>query len=421
MEHRTDIVDSPAKQARVSAQASSPALPVAVSLFTGCQDRPYAFGLAMSVLPNGTTVDFVGGDEVDSPELHTTPGVRFLNLRGAQRGGVSPVSKIVGLLCYYARILAYSFSAKSRIFHILWNNRFEHFDRTFLTLFFKLLGKKVVLTAHNVNAGRRDQTDSFLNRLTLRIQYHLASHIFVHTQKMKEELLSDFGVRSENVTVITHPVIDAFPDSPLTFEQARERLGLRPEEKAILFFGNIRPYKGLEYLVPALSNLLRNDASYRLIIAGQRKKGSDEYLDGVLHQIRAANLSSSVLLKIGYIPEQEAEIYFKAADVLALPYKEIFQSGVLFVAYRFGLPVVATDVGSFREDILQGQTGFLCKSCDSSDLAAGFVEFFSSDLYSSRATRRHKIRTYAEENHSWESFGRTTHNVYAALLGVNPL
>jgi D-inositol-3-phosphate glycosyltransferase len=398
---------------------NSGSVPIGVSLLTGCQDRPYAFGLAMSVVSNGAALDFIGSDEVDSPELHNTPGLQFFNLRGSQQSGVSARAKAAGLLRYYVRLIAYGLTAEHKLFHILWNNRFEYFDRTLLTLFFKLCRKTIVLTAHNVNAARRDQSDSFLNRLTLRIQYHLADHIFVHTRKMKAELLEDFAVKPDNVTVITHPVIDAFPDSSLTTSEARERLGFHPDEKVILFFGNIRPYKGLEFLVDALQNLVKKDSSYRLLVAGQRKKGSDEYLNGILRQIDEARLTETVLLKIGYIPEEEAEMYFKAADVLALPYKEIFQSGVLFVGYRFGLPVVATDVGSFSEDILEGKTGFLSKSCDPSDLAATFEKFFASDIFRERATRREEIRGYAEQHHSWESFGRTTHNLYTSLLGVN--
>jgi glycosyltransferase involved in cell wall biosynthesis len=76
-------------------------------------------------------------------------------------------------------------------------------------------------------------------------------------------------------------------------------------------------------------------------------------------------------------------------------------------------------VGSFSEDILEGKTGFLSKSCDPSDLAATFEKFFASDIFRERATRREDIRGYAEQHHSWESFGRTTHNLYTSLLGVN--
>ncbi len=66
---------------------------------------------------------------------------------------------------------------------------------------------------------------------------------------------------------------------------------------------------------------------------------------------------------------------------MVLPYKEIFQSGVLFLAYPFGLPVVATDVGSFREEIVEGSTGFLCKPGDPAELAKAVETYFASDLY----------------------------------------
>ena len=66
-----------------------------------------------------------------------------------------------------------------------------------------------------------------------------------------------------------------------------------------------------------------------------------------------------MILKIEYVPDAETEVYFKAADVLALPYTHIFQSGVLSLGYGFGLPVIAADVGSLKEEIIEGKTG-LC-------------------------------------------------------------
>ena len=110
------------------------------------------------------------------------PGVNFLNLRGNQRPEAGLVSKILRVLTYYARLIRYAATAEPEIFHILWNNKFEFFDRTLLMLYYKALGKKMILTAHNVNAGKRDSEDTRLNRLTLRTQYRFADHIFVHTE-----------------------------------------------------------------------------------------------------------------------------------------------------------------------------------------------------------------------------------------------
>ncbi len=94
-------------------------------------------------------------------------------------------------------------------------------------LFYRLLGKRIVLTVHNVNAGRRDSKDTPLNRLTLRIQYRLADHIFVHTEKMKLELIEEFGVQGHRVTVIPFGINNAVPNTRLTPSEARQRLGIR--------------------------------------------------------------------------------------------------------------------------------------------------------------------------------------------------
>ena len=85
-------------------------------------------------------------------------------------------------------------------------------------------------------------------------------------------------------------------------------------------------------------------------------------------------------MKIQFIPDEEMEIYLKAADVLVLPYKEIFQSGVLFLAYSFGLPVVATDVGSFREEIVEGRQAFYASPAIRRNLPRPSRTYFASDL-----------------------------------------
>ena len=202
-----------------------------------------------------------------------------------------------------------------------------------------------MLTSHNVNQARRDSKDSLLNRITLKIQYRLADHIFVHTEKMKTELLADFGVGERSVTVIPFGINNSLPETDLTPAQARQRLGIAEGEKAILFLGRMRPYKGLEYLLTAFKELASSDSSYRLIVASEPKKGSEEYLEMIRGMMDREFTPGQIIVKICFIPDAEMEMYLKAADVLVLPYKEIFQSGVLFLAYSFGLPVVATEWG----------------------------------------------------------------------------
>src|SRR5215469_13510208 len=212
---------------------------LSVALLTGGGDRPYVFGLVTSLVSKGVALDVIGSDELDSREIHGQPGVKFLNLRGNQRPDAGLPTKVLRVLRYYAKLICYSAKAKPRIFHILWNNKFELFDRTLLMLYYKLLGKKIVLTAHNVNEGKRDSADTLLNRLTLRIQYRLADHIFVHTEKMKCELIEEFGVKGRRVTVVPFGINNSVPNTSLTANEARQRLGIRDDERTLLFFGRI--------------------------------------------------------------------------------------------------------------------------------------------------------------------------------------
>jgi glycosyltransferase involved in cell wall biosynthesis len=395
----------------------SPGPDIEIGLLTGGGDRHYAFGLAMALVAQGVSLDLVGGDEVDSPELHCTPKLNFLNLRQSGQRDASFARKVSRILMYYARLIRYAGSTRARLFHILWNNKFEVFDRTFLMLYYKLLGKKITLTAHNINAGIRDSTDTWLNRFTLKIQYRLADHIFVHTEKMKAEILEQFGLARTSVSVIPYGINNAVPTTALTPEEAKLRLGIKEGERTLLFFGNIAPYKGLQYLIAAFEQLVANGGDYRLVVAGRAKSGCESYVDGIRERLSREVNRERTILTIDFIPDDEMEQYFKAADVSVLPYTHIFQSGVLFLGYSFGLPVIAADVGCLREDIIEGKTGFVFTPKDANDLAKKIERYFESDLFKNLTRRRQEIQDYARARHSWNIVGELTRNVYAEMLG----
>jgi glycosyltransferase involved in cell wall biosynthesis len=395
---------------------SSDADRIAVSLFTGGIDRDYTFGLSMELIAKGAHLDVIGSDGVDCPEFHDNPRMNFLNLQTNQRSQASLIKKIFRLCGYYAKLIRYSASAKTRIFHILWNNKFELFDRTMLMLFYKLLGKRLVRTVHNVNAGKRDLKDTPVNRITLRMQYQLADHLFVHTEKMKCELMNEFGVRATKVSVIPYGINNATPNTSISRDQARKRLGVLDGKKTILFFGRIAEYKGLEYLITAFQLLLERRDDYQLIIAGRPE---NDYVKSwnVIQQKMAENVRGRrILIRAEHVPDDQTEFYFKAADVLVLPYTHIYQSGVLFLAYSFGLPVLASDVGALSEEIVEGETGSIFNPKDPVDLAATIERYFASNLFANLSVQRQKIKDFAIERHSWNVVGQLTMEVYKTLL-----
>ena len=386
-----------------------------IALLTGGGDKPYALGLTTALTSAGVIIDFIGSDELVARELLANPRVNFHNLRGSQRPQVNRVTKVLRVLNYYFRLICYAAKAKPVIFHILWNNKIEIFDRTLLMLYYKLLGKRLVLTAHNVDKSKRDGGRSFLNRFSLRWQYRLSDHIFVHTEKMNTELVTEFSVAKEKVSVIPFGINNTVPNTSLSTADAKQQLGINKDEKTLLFFGNIAPYKGLEYLVAAFTELSRECFNYRLIIAGS-VKNCQSYWRAVEQSIILSGVGERIIRKIEYVPDEDTEIYFKAADVLVLPYTYIFQSGVLFLGYSFGLPAIVADAGSLKEEIIEGETGFTFKQRNSLDLASEIEKYFHSELFHNLETRRAQIRKYANERYSWDKVAAITTAIYSTLL-----
>src|SRR5437773_7913421 len=167
---RSEISDLPLRTRDLYAALCPLPSAIHIALLTGGGDKPYALGMAAALTSEGISIDFIGSDDLSVPELLSNRRVNFLNLRGDQRPEASRMAKALRVLSYYVRLICYAAKARPKLFHILWNNKFQFFDRTLLMVYYRLLGKKIVFTAHNVNAGRRDLNDSWLNWFSLKFQ-----------------------------------------------------------------------------------------------------------------------------------------------------------------------------------------------------------------------------------------------------------
>src|SRR5436190_20737220 len=225
---RSDVRDQISKNIHPSAVDSRL---TSIALLTGGGDKPYALGMAEALTSAGIEIELIGSDDLSVPVLLNNPRVKFYNLRRDQRSEVSVGAKIMRVALYYWRLIRYAATAKPRIFHILWNNKIQLFDRTMLMLYYRLLGKKVVLNAHNVNAGKRDTNDSWMNRLSLKVQYSLSDHIFVHSERMKTELISEFDIDSDTVSAIPFGINNSVPNTALSTMAAKQQLGRGSSDK----------------------------------------------------------------------------------------------------------------------------------------------------------------------------------------------
>ena len=168
-------------------------------------------------------------------------------------------------------------------------------------------------------------------------------------------------------------------------------------------------------MIAAFSELLTKNRNYRLLVVG-KSKGPESYWNQIRRATESSGIGDRVITKIEYVPDEETELYFKATDVLILPYTHVFQSGVLFLGYSFGLPAIAADVGNLKEEIVDGETGFVFTPRDSSDLARKIEKYFDSELFYDLEARRAQIKKYANERYSWDKVAAITAAIYSRLL-----
>ncbi len=388
-----------------------------VSLLTGGDDPNYAVPLAAALADRGIAVEFVGNDQMEGASGLRHDRIEYLNLRGNQDPTAQLHTKVVRVIRYYQKLIQHAHRTRSTLFHILWLNKWELLDRTLMNVLYRIKGKRLILTVHNVNARKRDGHDGWLNRITLRAMYSLMDHLLVHTEQSKQELVTEFGVSPRKISVIPFGLNTYVPDTPLSRQEARASYGLNEHERVLLFFGQIAPYKGLDILLEALKILSRQGEKYRLVVAGRAKLGSMKYRKNLESGLREHAERSRVLMRDGFIPDAEVPVLFRAADALVLPYRAIYQSGPLSLAYRFGLPVIATRVGSFETEVVEGVTGVLAEPENPQDVARAIQQYFESDLYRHLDETGRRIRQIGLERYSWDQIGKTIAGTYVRVQG----
>ena len=226
-------------------------------------------------------------------------------------------------------------------------------------------GKKIIMTVHNLVPHEASALKKWMNTSVL----HLADKFIVHSQAQAEALQILYPETA--VKVIPHGILTG-PNSGLTRHAARGELAISPEKKVILFFGNIRPYKGLDNLLRAVHELRKQDSKILLIIAGQCWEDWKKYKK-IIDEL---DLSGCILRIQGFLSEEQVETVFKASDLLVLPYKAFdAQSGVAALSLFYELPLMVSKIAGLTEMTVDESLVFW--TGDTVELAEKIRKFFS--------------------------------------------
>jgi len=278
-------------------------------------------------------------------------------------------------------------------------------------MFLKYLKRRniqLVLSAHDVLHPEKQVITPFLVQL-----YHTFDAIIAHTQDSRNILEQVFHVAPEKIHVIPHGEYSGIAQH-LEKHEARKGLGIDPNARVILFFGYIRPYKGLDILLKAFPEVQKRIHNAVLLIAGESKEPFQKYE----HLIRELGIAESVQCFIGYVPLEKVPLFFSSADIVVLPYRHIYQSGVVHLAFGFQKPVVVTRVGGLPETVEHGKTGFVVPPEDPQALANAIGEAFSNPLR--LEAMGENAYQKSQEGLSWSRIAERTIAVYRSLYkGTN--
>lgn len=264
----------------------------------------------------------------------------------------------------------------------------------------KLKGLKIVVTIHDVNSFHGKSSG-----MVERECYRLIDGVVVHNQSSYELIRTKPGLGSADIAIIPHGNYLPFIDELNASEKNSHVF-------TILFFGQIKKVKGLDVLISAAALLKAKNVRFKLLIAGKAWKSDlDEYRE----MISALGLDALVSADFRYIPDDEVAGYYSRADLVVLPYREIYQSGVLLLTMSYGKPVLCSDLLPFKEIIEDGVTGFMFRSGDPECLCSKLESIISAGPELCK-----KITDNADilirGKYDWEKIGKLTKDFYLGVL-----
>lgn len=317
----------------------------------------YSFSLANALKRQGNTVELVVDDKQDNDYCSCPVNNVFIT----SRKDVSKIGKLVNYTAAYSYIIRKTSKECFDIVHVQWF-QFSPIDYLFL----KKLKKKgiwIVVTVHDILPFNKKIYDKLFHGKI----YDLCDRLIVQSKPNINRIRRLFSKQVRNkVVFIPHGNFLDFAEIHNKAD-SRKRLGISKNKKVFLFFGQIKKVKGVGVLLEAFGKIVKERSDIFLVIAGRVWKDSFEKYQSIIDKNGLSE--EQLMMNIGFIPDDEVGYYYSAADIAVLPYLDVYQSGVVHLAYSYHLPVIATDIPGLNDVVKDGETGYLCEAGDVDGLA----------------------------------------------------
>ena len=313
-------------------------------------NNKYTFSLADAISKQGVDIVVCGIEDDNVSEYHT-PYLNYFYSYSKENG---LLNKVKSYNKSWKRVFNYCVDNKIDIVHVQWYI-FSPLDYYYHNKLRKH-GIKVITTIHDLLPFNKKFYDFYFHKKI----YSHADHVITQAKMNIDTLAKDFGVQTEKISYIPHGHYMEYAEKA-TREESRRYLNIPPEKKVILFFGQIKKVKGVDVLIKALPDVIKKHPDVICVIAGKVWKDDFQIYDDLIDSLK---LKDYIKKEIRFIDDNEIKYFFNSADIVALPYLQIYQSGVVLLSYAYEKPVVATTEGEFLNVIKDKETGLLVKAGD---------------------------------------------------------
>jgi glycosyltransferase involved in cell wall biosynthesis len=375
-----------------------------VMMIYGWQSNPYAKCVLGSLLKNEITISFVTRKTLGWRDQEMSCGV--YRIFPDHRDKASHLSIFITECIALIKLISLLFTTKPDIIHYQ-AIRIPKSECIFFLLL-KILRKKVSFTAHDTVSLNNSSFENFILKKIARY----CDVLFVHTEYSKRMVKERWGISDKKIYLVPHGGYDSCYNSPISKESSRKNLGYQDSDYILLFFGTIRRYKGLDFLIPAVARAITSVPNLKLIIAGQaHEKGLSEHYKKMISEL---HLEHAIDYHDRFIKDEEVAEFFSSCDMAVLPYVQIDQSGILCLAFTFGRPVIATSVGGLPEMVRDGETGYIVPPAN--------VHILEDKIIKGSQDKQHlekmglQARKLIEDKYTWENLADLTVKAYNDIL-----
>jgi len=242
--------------------------------------------------------------------------------------------------------------------------------------------------------------DRFLNRYFISAMDGFLTMSEASASKLKQ-------LTSKPIKYAVHPILDIYPPA-IPQEEARKVLNLPLDKPIVLFFGAVRPYKGLDLLIKAAATPPLNQLNVIFLVAGEFYFNSEPEYRQMIDQL---GLKDKFIIHNYFIPDDKVHLFFCAADLVVQPYKSATQSGVTQIAYHYEKPMVVTNVGGLPEQVPDHVSGLVVEP-DPRQIAKAIHNFFTDEELARRLKEGVKQE---KERFSWTALVKAFRDLYGSL------